>query len=208
MVAQVLGAGGIMVLSVFLALRCLMILDKDHGLSFSAGTLRMLCLGSLIAAAIWYQSTVEMEMGARLAWLVIHIFFLCCGVTDHQTCQVYDIFQYPGILLSAYLLWNSPHHLWVGVSLILFALLQYFVFMRMYGKGDGMVLLTAAVAEASLGYDISVYLLHMIVAYLLLGLVQGIKGNIGRKGKLARPVAFVPYIVVGFWIIVEILTIL
>jgi len=198
---QVILAGGTIVICVLLCLQMLMRLDKEHGLEFSACTIRMLCLGGVVTAIIWYYTTEGMEMTERTVWLLIHIIFLSCSVTDHQTYMVYDVFQYLGIGLSSYLLLRNPYKLCIGISLILFALMQYLVFMKMYGKADGMVLLTAAVAEASLGYDIRMYLLHMIIAYLLLSVVQGIKGNIGRKGRLAKPVAFLPYIMIGFWVI-------
>lgn len=201
MVMQIFFAGGVMFLCVLLCLWGLMLLDKEHGLRFSAHAIGMLCLGCFAAAILWYITTVEGKVWERFLWLLIHVCILCCSMTDHQTLQVYDIFQYAGIILSACLLLTKANDMWLGISLILFALMQYLVFMRWYGSADGMALLVTAMAEASLGYDINVYLTHMIIAYLLLSVVQGMRGNIGRKGRLSKPVAFLPYIMVGFWVI-------
>ena len=201
MIVQIVAAGGTMVIGVLLFLSFFMFLDPDHGLFFGKRDIFMICLGSVVAAAVWAWTTAEMEPMMRVVWLLIHILFLSCSMTDHQTYQVYDISQYVGVCLTGYLVFQSAVFIWHGVSVLLFVLLQYFIFMRLYGKADGMIFLTAALAETSLGGDICTYLFHMILSYLLLSVVQGVRGNIRRKGKLARPVAFLPYITVSFWVV-------
>lgn len=196
---KVIGLAGIMVVCVLLCLNGLMRIDKDHGMVFSTRVIRLLCMGSLIAAQMWYLVSAGKDWTGQSAWFLIHVYFLSCSVTDYLTCQVYDVFQYLGIGASGYLVLTASTNTIFGFSILLFALLQYLLFMKLYGKADGMAFLVAAMAEASLGYDINMYLLHMITAYLLLSLVQSLKGNIGGKGRLKVPVPFLPYITASFW---------
>ena len=190
----------IVVTCVCVCLLGLMRLDREHGMKFTTGVVAGICAGGLIAVWIWFKMTVNFPWPIRLAWLVLHIYFLCCSVTDYQTCQVYDIFQYIGIAASAYLLLTGNTDIMTGFSILLFGLVQYFLFMRLYGTADGMTFLIAALAEGAMGYHITGYLFHMIVAYLMLSLIQAIKGNIGCRGRLKKAVPFLPYITVSFWV--------
>ena len=148
------------------------------------------------------MTTKDMEGPFRCAWLLLQIYFVSSSLTDIMTCQVYDLFQYLGVAAGGYLLLCGETSDWIGVSIILFVGLQYLVFRKLYGEADTMSFLVAAMAEGALGYDMQMYLLHMIFAYLLLSLTQIVKGNIGTAGKLKVPVPFLPYITVGFWGIV------
>ena len=190
----------IVVICVCVCLLGLMRLDREQGMKFTADLFVAICAGGLISGWIWLRLTADEPWPIRLAWLILHIYFLCCSITDYQTCQVYDIFQYIGIGTSAYLLLTENADMKIGFSIILFGMLQYFLFMRLYGKADGMTFLVAALAEGVLGYHVTGYLFHMIMAYLMLSLIQAVKGNIGRRGRLKKAVPFLPYITVSFWV--------
>lgn len=192
-------AAGLICVCVYVLLRGMMLVDKDHGMELDRRKGWLLVMGSTAAAGIWQMTTVTPGGQFQCAWLLLHIYFLSCSMTDIMTCQVYDIFQYLGIAAAGYLLLGSGTSARIGVSVILFAWLQYLIFMKLYGEADGMAFLVAALAEGALGYDIEMYLVHMIFAYLLLSLTQIVKGNIGTGGKLKVPVPFLPYITVGFW---------
>jgi len=194
----ILNAGMIMV-CVYVLLQGMMRVDKDHGMEFSAGVWCILVIVSMAAAGIWQMATAEETAAGRFVWLLIHIYFVSCSMTDIMTCQVYDLFQCMGVVSAGFLLLHSETSAWIGVSICLFALLQYMIFMRFYGAADGMAFLVAALAEGAMGFDVQMYLLHMIAAYLLLSLVQIAKGNIEPCGKLKRPIPFLPYIMVSFW---------
>lgn len=239
---------------VFLCLHGLMKLDKAHGMQFSRRILCQLWLGSLVFVFVCLPNSGEGDWRAQTAWFLLGVYFLSSCVTDHLTCQVYDVFQYLGVAAGGYLALTASGYQAVaasghqavavsghqavaasgypavttsgpmafsatmdaavdaagnggvdaaiGVSILLFALLQYVLFMRLYGRADGMAFLVSALAEASLGYDMQMYLLHMILSYLLLSLVQGLKRNIGGKGRLKKPVPFLPYITVGLWMVI------
>jgi len=195
----VLFIAGLICVCVYMLLRGMMCVDKDHGMEFSRRVWWILIMGSTAAAGIWQMTTEGMEGPFRCAWLLLEIYFVSCSLTDIMTCQVYDLFQYLGIMAAGYLLLRGETSAWIGVSIILFAGLQYLVFRKLYGEADTMSFLVAALAEGALGHDMQMYLLHMIFAYLLLSLTQIVKGNIGTGGKLKVPVPFLPYITVGFW---------
>lgn len=185
--------------TVYGCLRGFMKLDPDHGLIWDCTAVLFLCGASLLAGVSWHQLLAGGRASHAPAWLLLQIYFVVCCVTDYLTCQVYDVLQYLGTGVGAFLVLAREGSLSVGISLIVFALLQYFVFMKLYGKADGMAFLAAAMAEGALGYDLEMFLTHMILAYLLLGLVQWMKGNVGSRGRLKRAVPFMPYITVCFW---------
>ena len=198
-IVVVLFIAGLSCICVYMLLRGMMCVDKGHGIEFSRKVWWILIMESTAAAGIWQMTTESMEGSFRCAWLLLEIYFVSCSLTDIMTYQVYDLFQYLGVAVAGYLLLHGEISVWIGVSIILFAGLQYLVFRKLYGEADAMSFLVAALAEGALGYDMQMYLLHMIFAYLLLSLTQIVKGNIGTGGKLKVPVPFLPYITVGFW---------
>ncbi len=138
-----------------------------------------------------------------LTWiglLLLGIYLLVCTVTDSLLYQVYDVMQYLGILGGGIWLIGQKTEPRIGFSLIFYALLQYLVLIRMYGKADGMGYSICSLYLAGAGMDIEGYLYHMFISFCLLAVVQGIKGNVARKGNLKRAVALYPYISVGFLI--------
>lgn len=119
------------------------------------------------------------------------IYLLLCSVTDLCMQQVYDVVQLcvcGGLAIMLLCRDISPSF---GVELIIFAFVQAIVFRRMYGEGDVMGFLICALSLMEEG--ILVWVLHMGITYILLGLVQGVKGNVGRDGNLRVPVPLFPY---------------
>lgn len=183
----------------YLVIRVMMKIDPEHGMYFSKKHKLLLVLGS-VASALVCKFLVKEEMSLLFAgWIGVHIYFMIASMTDSMTCKVYDVFQYPALVSALLLVIEKIPAPQAGVSILVFALLQYFVFMRFFGAADGMAFLIASLAEASLGYDITMYLLHMIVAYLLLCAAQLIRKNVGKDMKLKVPVPFLPYIMISFW---------
>lgn len=81
-----------------------------------------------------------------------------------------------------------------------FIIVQFILFRRLYGIADVKAFCCCALMIFSWGGDLLVMLLHMGVAFLLLAVVQGLKGNINRLGNLKKPVAFIPYISCAFFL--------
>lgn len=84
---------------------------------------------------------------------------------------------------------------------VLFVLLQYLLFARMYGLADCHAFCSCAVLLFVSGRGIASMLVHMLCSIVLLGLVQGVKGNVNKRGNLKKPVAFLPYITTAFLVV-------
>lgn len=85
-------------------------------------------------------------------------------------------------------------------GLFLYIMLQECFFSRMYGRADCHGFSLCAVAEYLCGINMSGYVYHMAIAFGMLGVVQVVRKNVNCKGNLKKPVAFLPYITVAFWL--------
>lgn len=181
-------------------------LDWGQKMEMSAKTWILFGIGGLLLTDLWVKIARNQSVLIQVAWLVICSYFLSSALVDSMSHYVYDWFQIWGMAAAVYLALqqsgSSFDRIRIGGSLIIFAILQAGIFMRLYGEADGMSFLVATLVESSLGYGIRMYLLHMIVSYLLLALVQICKKNVGGRGSLKKPVPFVPYILFGFYIVV------
>ena len=139
--------------------------------------------------------------------LVVGCLLLAC-VTDMVMYQVYDFVWWIGGAASAILLWIR---LWVtddirngfGIlsGLTVFWLVQLLVFGRLYGKADCYAFCVCAAAEAGLGMGLELIVTHMVFAFGMLVPIQFISKNITIRGNLNKPVAFIPYITAGFYLL-------
>lgn len=87
-------------------------------------------------------------------------------------------------------------------EILCFGLLQLRLFSKLYGRADSYAFICCSMVLSAFGDGMLAYLLHMLVAVALLGIVQLAYGNVGKDGNLKIPVAFVPYITVSFFICV------
>lgn len=87
-------------------------------------------------------------------------------------------------------------------GILIFCALQIFLFGKMYGRADCYAFCVCAAAEAGLGMGLTEFLTHMYFSFLLLAAVQVFRKNISLKGHLKKPVAFLPYITAGFYLII------
>lgn len=134
-------------------------------------------------------------------WAVIAACLLFACVTDCKTCQVYNFTWWISGTAAVLLLAACEN----GVSLEcagglgLFIILQLKFFSKLYGRADCYAFCVCATAEAAAGLRLAGFLAHMLGAFCLLAAVQGIRGNIDKRGNLKRPVPFLPYITLAFW---------
>lgn len=146
-----------------------------------------------------------MEMDDAVAWLaygLLAVYLIVSSVMDGILKMVCNFFHYIGLLGGSLLLWRSPPSPEIVGVLFLFVGIQCVVFCKMYGPADGAAFMVCAVYLAAEGGGMQSYLLHMAATFLLLGMVQGCKRNISRRGNLKHPVALFPYITAGFFIII------
>lgn len=134
------------------------------------------------------------------ALVMLGVYLVVCTVTDLLLSQVYDMMQFVGILGGSIWVLTKDIYPDIGLSLIFFALIQYGILIRMYGKADGMGYGVCSLYLAGVGMDIEGFLYHMVISFSLLAVVQGMKGNISKKGNLKKAVALYPYISMGFLI--------
>ncbi len=142
---------------------------------------------------------VEMSIPECAGILLLGIYLSVCTIMDVLLCQVSDLLQYIGLLGGIMWVCVRDIEASLGVSLLIFVLLQYILFMRMYGKADGMAFCICALYWLGLGYDMEMYLYHMGFSMVLLAIVQAFRGNISKKGNLKKPIAMYPYISAAFW---------
>lgn len=168
--------------------------DPQHGLRVEGETAGVLALGCCIGAGCirYYRNRGQTEMWE--AYLVLAVYLTVCTVTDRQTCKTYDFLQWPTSVAGALLCLTRPLPTGAGVGLVLFALLQYFLFGRLYGQGDVMAFQICSLFLIGAGGDFQLLLTHMALAFAMLGAVQLFRHNIDRRGNLKVPVPFLPYI--------------
>lgn len=124
---------------------------------------------------------------------------LLAGVTDVVIGQAYNFVWWPVLAAGlASLRGVQASMLW---PLCLFLLLQFTLFGAMYGRADRYAFCVCALLETGMGAGMYGYLLHMFLSWALLVLVQAVRRNIDKRGNLKRPVPFLPYIAIAFWIV-------
>lgn len=137
----------------------------------------------------------------ELLWLVLAASLLFACATDCKSCEVYNFTWWIGGAAALLLLAGERDNVSAAniVQLLCYIALQLLFFSRMYGKADCYAFSVCAVAEAAAGMQLKEYLVHMLIAFVFLALVQGVKHNIADNGNLKRPVPFLPYITLAFW---------
>lgn len=84
-------------------------------------------------------------------------------------------------------------------ALISFVLLQFLFFSKLYGRADCYAFSCCSVMLKAFGGGMREYLLHMLLAVGILGVVELLRKNVDRLGNLKEPVAFIPYITAAFY---------
>lgn len=134
-------------------------------------------------------------------WSVIAVCLLFACITDCRTCQVYNFTWWISGTAALLLLATGEKSMDVecAAELGFFMLLQLKLFSKMYGRADCYAFCVCALAEAAAGLGLAGYLVHMLTAFCLLAVIQGIRRNVDRRGNLKQPVPFLPYITLAFW---------
>lgn len=136
------------------------------------------------------------DVAAFSEYLIMMVYLTVCSITDSCMQQVYDVMQIFGGILVGGLALVMDVQSYIGVELIVFAMLQGLLFLKMYGEADAMAFLICALSLLEGG--LLLWLTHMALTFLFLGIIQGIRGNIASDGNLKLPVALYPYIAVAY----------
>ncbi len=146
------------------------------------------------------QNATHLE---KVCWMGMAVYLIVGTVMDCILCQVNDVLQYLGVLGGCVFLWCREAQPTIGLSLLLFVLIQHFLFRKLYGGADTMAFLICSLFLAGLGGETEQYLWHMTLSYIFMGVVQVFSGNITKQGRLREPVPMVPYIAFGFLLLIQ-----
>lgn len=166
----------------------------------------MAVVGAVNSSLICIVAAGKNIQGILLAMLAGILLFAC--ITDSLRCQVFRFVWWleavaAGLLYGIQAGCNgycNDTHTFL-VEFLLYTILQELFFSRFYGRADCHAFVLCALVGSLYGMTMREYLIHMLVSFGLLAIVQGLRRNISRKGNLKQSVAFLPYITIAFWII-------
>lgn len=171
---------------------------------------QIVMLGILQGLILWYvEGSLICGKGMGnlkgYAMLGMAVFGGCLLMACAADCTCYAVYNYiwwvaGAAAIGVWCLCKQENRRETEVmSLLLFAVVQEFFFCKMYGRADCHAFVVCAIAEDALGMNMRDFLLHMLLAVLLLAIVQGKSHNIGADGNLKKTVPFLPYITGSFW---------
>lgn len=182
-------------------LRLFFLIDEELRACGKSDFHKKCLLYSTVAGMILSRSIQEFSVKYLISMMILGIYLIVCSITDELMCQVYDCMQYLGVLGAVLFLGHTNPQGTMGFSLILFGCIQYFLFMRMYGKADGMGYCICAMYWTGMGRGMEGYLYHMFLGFLMLVLMQVSGNNVTGGGRLKTPVPLYPYISVSFLVL-------
>lgn len=168
------------------------------------------------AGAVVITGMVKMRSMTDSEALLLSVFAGCllfACLTDVKACYVYQFIWWVAAAAAGMLLWKSyetdfrnsrGYELWMTervIPLLFFILLQELFFCRFYGRADCHAFAVCAIVVCAFDMGMTEYLLHMILSFASLAVVQALRGNVKYNGRLKRPVAFLPYIAFSFWVL-------
>lgn len=89
------------------------------------------------------------------------------------------------------------------MELVFFIVLQQLWFKWFYGRADCHAYCVCAIAMSAFGLVLIDYVMHMLITFVGLAVVQLLRRNVGSGGRLKKPVALIPYITIAFWVWVD-----
>lgn len=123
------------------------------------------------------------------------LIFAC--ITDCKVCEVYRFVWWIAGGCGVFCLQQNKENI---PELVFFCLLQEIFFCWFYGRADCHAFVICAMVQFGMGMGLREYLIHMLLAFGGLAVIQLFRNNINGKGNLKQPVAFLPYITVSFWL--------
>ena len=139
-----------------------------------------------------------------ILWGITALCYIIACVQDLRTCRVVNLLWWiSGAAGTVLLLLQRNGRIGEALpGLLFFICLQQFLFSRMYGRADCHAFSVCALPLASLVVGLRGYLEQMLLAFLFLAIVQFFRKNIAENGNLKRPVPFLPYITLAFFLVV------
>lgn len=157
------------------------------------------CGAVVMSSADGYGSVRFYDISDSVLLGMVSGSMIFAGITDILISKVYDFIWWIAIAAELAIYIHHPVSLWKLVCLAVFFMLQELVFSKLYGRADCHAFCICAVMESIFGMDITGFLIHMLLAFTFLAVVQCLKRNVGDRGRLKVPVPFIPYIIMTFW---------
>lgn len=136
------------------------------------------------------------------------VFFCCISYASFSDLRTKKVYRFVWWIAKACVLLRS---ILCGISMrlaceyVLFVLVQELLFRRLYGAADVQAFEAFGFMLCSKGYGYRYALYHMYISFLLLAIVQVLRKNMNSKGNLYKPVPFIPYISMGYYILIFLL---
>lgn len=138
-----------------------------------------------IAACSLFYGLLMSSVMMDIAWKEIYEFVWAIGLVI-----VESIFLVCGCINLA-----------IIISLGIYFVIQEVLMSRTYGKADCHAFCCCALVLAMQGMEMEYYVLHMAITLGILFAVQLLAGNVNLDMRLRKPVAMIPYIAAGFFVI-------
>ena len=133
-------------------------------------------------------------------WMILISCFTFACISDLLTCTVVNFTWYIGGAAAVILFCTAGNFsLPLCGDILLFAGLQLLLFSRFYGLADCYAFIVCGITLASQGLRLKSFLVQMLLAFVMLAVVQGIRRNISDTGNLKTPVPFLPYITLALY---------
>lgn len=174
--------------------------DKNHNLHMDR--IVILIIGACTIFLSGFLSVRVDYLPKALLYGVLASYLITAAIADYQTQLVHDFLHVIGLLAGVVLYANQQPEWPVVKGLLLFVGIQLLIFKRMYGTADCFTFIVCAVFMACSNHGLLTYLWHMGATIILLGVIQGFRRNINKRGNLKAPVALVPYIAITVWIFI------
>lgn len=138
------------------------------------------------------------------------VFGICMGVACIMDWREQRVYRFVWLIASAaavLLIILRGRRVGVAwgsfIDLALFTLMQQLWFSRFYGRADCHAFCVCAAVMLSVGLGPKAWLIHMLLVFSVLSVVQVLRRNVGPRGKLLRPVPLIPYITFAFCLWVD-----
>lgn len=162
----------------------------------------------ILAATVYLFVTVLLgKENAFAPELVAGFFwgsFTAAAYSDRQIKQAYDFMLWTAILSAGLTMLAAQQLSEQSITeLVIFFLLQWLIFRHLYGAADCLGCSACAVYLAALGRGLLPAIKLLLAAWILLFVVQLIRKNVDKKGRLKEGQPFLPYVAVALLIFVR-----
>lgn len=155
-----------------------------------------------LAGSVCLYSVYQQDYRVSLGCFCINLYLAVSTSMDIMLKRVTDIIHYLGLTGGMILIFQTPPQPEVCKELMVYTIIQYFIFGRMYGRADVIGFVLCALFFATTGRGIGTYVGHMSLSFGILALVQAFRQNIASDGNLKQSVALFPYMFCSFLLII------